>query len=124
MLEWQQSTKETDAETDVKTLLTKINYLPELCVGSHVAVQDPHSKLWNLYGVVDIELYRRYFVKMANGHILTRNCRFLRRIALSPATNITICPTCPANPSVHPTPSSPKTAQQSYTVDLEGEEEA
>ena len=130
--EWQQSTKETDAKiaTHKDQVESYYNYrtkaLPELRVGSHVAVQDPHSKLWNLYGVVvDIGPYRRYFVKMTNGHILTRNRRFLRRrIPLSPATGSSapnVATALPALPTRHPI-IAPNSSLRKYSpaADFEG----
>ena len=53
-----------------------------------MAIQDPDSKLWDVYGVVTaIGPYRRYFVKTQSGRVFVRNRQFLRkRIAVSIAT--------------------------------------
>ena len=54
--------------------------LPDITVGSHVAIQNQETKRWDRYGtVVDVSKYRRYFIKMSNGRILVRNRRFMRR---------------------------------------------
>ena len=59
--------------------------LPDLQVGSHVAIQNTSSKLWDIYGIITaIAPHRRYFVRTQSGNILVRNRRFLRkRIATS-----------------------------------------
>ncbi len=59
--------------------------LPDLNVGSHVAIQNTSSKLWDIYGIITaIAPHRRYFVRTQSGNILVRNRRFLRkRIATS-----------------------------------------
>ncbi len=42
--------------------------MPEIHVGSNIVVQNPVSKLWDIYDVVvDINPYRRYFVETASG---------------------------------------------------------
>ena len=44
-----------------------------------MALQNPQTKLWDIYGsVVKIGPHRRYFVKTRSGRVLTRNHRFLR----------------------------------------------
>ena len=54
--------------------------LPDIRVGSHVAVQNPQSRLWDIYGIVtEIGPHHRYYVKTAGGRVLIRNRRFLRR---------------------------------------------
>ena len=54
--------------------------LPDLTVGTMVAVQDPGTKYWDIYGVItDIGHHRRYFVKTQSGRVLVRNRRFLRK---------------------------------------------
>ena len=54
--------------------------LPDLKIGSRIALQNPMSKLWDIYGVVTaIGPYRRYFVKTQNGSVLVRKRRFLRK---------------------------------------------
>ncbi len=54
--------------------------LSELHVGNHVAIQNPISKLSDIYGVITaVGPYRRYFVKTQNGRVMIRNRRFLRK---------------------------------------------
>ena len=54
--------------------------LPDIIIGSHVAVQNPQSKAWNIYGIVtEINPRRRYYIKTKGGRVLVRNRRFLRR---------------------------------------------
>ena len=55
--------------------------LPDIHVGSHVAVQNPQSRLWDIYGIVtEIGPHRRYYIKTTGGRVLVRNRRFLRRL--------------------------------------------
>lgn len=110
--EWQQSAMETAAKTSSHQEQVESYYnrrarpLPEIHIGSNVAVQNHHSKLWDVYGVVvDIGPHRRYFVKTANGRILVRNRRFLRRrVPLSPLGYLTT-PTPPV--ATVPSPPAP-----------------
>ena len=38
--------------------------LPEIRIGSHVAVQDSETKVWDIYGIVtDFGPHRRYYIK-------------------------------------------------------------
>ena len=54
--------------------------LPEIRIGSKVAVQNNTTKRWDTYGMVTaIGPYRRYYVKTASGQVLVRNRRYLRR---------------------------------------------
>ena len=54
--------------------------LPDLSPGTHVAVQNPVSKAWDIYGVVTtISPHRRYFIRTQSGRVLVRNRRFLRK---------------------------------------------
>ena len=54
--------------------------LLDLRVGTQVAIQNPSTKLCDRYGViVQFGSYRRYFVRLPSGRILTRNRRFIRR---------------------------------------------
>ena len=84
--EWQHSTKEAEQQTDVtlqssaKFYNTHAHTLSDIHVGSHVAIQNPRSKLWDIYGVViEIMSHRRYYIKTQGGRVLVRNRRFLRR---------------------------------------------
>jgi len=54
--------------------------LPDITIGSHVAIQNPQTKVWDIYGIVtDINPQRRYYIKTKSGRVLVRNRRFLRR---------------------------------------------
>jgi len=84
--EWQRST--TDATDQANsTLETAKQYynssarpLPEIRVGTNVAVQDPHTKLWDTYGIVTaLGPHRQYHIKTQRGSTLVRNRRFIRR---------------------------------------------
>ena len=84
--EWQQAAREADQKEVHTREETKYSYnlharsLPDITVGSHVAIQNSESKMWNIYGtVVDIGPHRRYYVKTHSGRIFVRNRRFLRR---------------------------------------------
>ena len=84
--EWQRSAAEADEREQAHRDLVESHYnchahtLPDIHVGSNVAVQDASTKRWDIYGVVtDIGPHRRYFVKTGSGRVLVRNRRFLRR---------------------------------------------
>ena len=54
--------------------------LPTLQIGNHVAIQNPTSKIWDIYGVITaIGPFRWYFIKAQSGHVLIRNCKFLHK---------------------------------------------
>ena len=73
--------------------------LPEIHVGSQVALQDPRTRLWDSYGVViRVGQHRQYIVKTESGKVLTRNRRFLRRrVPLSTQSQ----PTRPTDEPLH-----------------------
>ena len=51
-----------------------------LQIGNHVAIQNPTSKMWDIYGVITaIGPFRQYFVKPKSGRVLIQNHRFLRK---------------------------------------------
>ena len=84
--EWQHSMDKVEHKTRA-TLEKASSYynqrahsLPDIHKGTHVAVQNPKTKLWDTYGVViSIGPHRQYHVKTASGNVLKRNRRFLRR---------------------------------------------
>ena len=44
-----------------------------------VAIQNPLNKQWDTYRVIiKIGPYRQYHIKLMNGRVLVRNCRFIR----------------------------------------------
>ena len=58
---------------------THVQHLTDIQLGSTVALQNPWTNLWDIYGtVVNISPYHRYSVKTQSGHILVYNRRFLR----------------------------------------------
>ena len=86
MPQWQQPVQEAtqQAEDTSKSSAAYYNLhahnLPNIHVGSHVAVQNPQSQLWDIYGIVtEIGPHRRYYIKTTGGRVLVRNRRFLRR---------------------------------------------
>ena len=68
--------------------------LPEIGIGSKVAIQNTATRLWDIYGIVTaIGPHRRYFVKTASGRVLVRNRRYLRRrIPVMPPATTTETP--------------------------------
>ena len=85
---------------NVETLYnSKARPLPEINIGSKVAIQNHETKRWDIYGVgTDIGPHRRYFIKTQSGRVLVCNRKFLRRrvppsiptptIQLSPSPNL------------------------------------
>ena len=64
----------------VKYYNSSAHSLPDIKVGSHVAVQHPKTKLWDTYGVVtSIGPHGQYHVKIGTAKIAVHNCRFLQR---------------------------------------------
>jgi hypothetical protein len=68
--EWQRSQEETERQAIATKNATEKSYnqhtrpLPDITIGSHVAIQNQETKHWDTYGVVvDISKYRQYFVK-------------------------------------------------------------
>jgi len=85
-LEWQQSKMEASAKSTAHMESSRRYYnaaahsLPEIVVGTNVAVQNPQTKLWDTYGMVTaIGPQRQYHVKTSRGTVLIRNRRFIRR---------------------------------------------
>ncbi len=81
----------------------KAHPLPEIHVGTNVAIQNPSTKRWDTYGIIiRIGPHRQYHIKMTNGRTLIRNRRFIRRrVPVTP--QIPVEPPCtPPNPSPPP----------------------
>ena len=84
--EWQHSAQEAKQQAEATREASQRYYntgahpLPEIRVGTNVAVQDHRTRLWDTYGVViAIGPQRQYHVKTQKGSILVRNRRFIRR---------------------------------------------
>ena len=53
---------------------THAHNLPEITIGSNVAIQNSNTKLWDVYGTVTyIGPHRRYYIKTQSGRVLVRN---------------------------------------------------
>ena len=84
--EWQQSTAETERRTQQSEEAATRRYnstasnLPEINVGTHVAVQNARTRLWDTYGIVTwVGPHRQYHIRTANGQTMLHNRRFIRR---------------------------------------------
>jgi len=82
--QWQRPAQEAAQQAEDTSKSSAAHYnihthnLPEIHVGSHIAVQNPQSRLWDVYGIVtEIGPHRRY--KTIGGRVLVRNRCFLRR---------------------------------------------
>lgn len=116
--EWQKSIEEAEQQATETMKDAKASYdahthsLPDIHIGSNVALQNQQTKLWDIYGrVVTIGPHHRYHVKTKGGRILVHNRRFLRhrvpaslqsRTPSPQATNTPPPPTS-APPQEHPT---------------------
>lgn len=83
---WQVSSQEAGQKREATLEAAQRYYnigskaLPQIQVGTHVAVQDTRSRLWDTYGVVTaIGPQRQYHIKTQRGSVLVRNRRFIRR---------------------------------------------
>ena len=113
--EWQRSAldAEDQARSHKEDVEQRYNQharsLVDIYVGSSVALQDPVSKRWEIYGVVaGIGPYRRYYVRTAGGRVLVRNRRHLRRRVPPSMPTPSSAPVHqaagPSLPSPHPVP--------------------
>ena len=90
-IEWQIQSEEAEQKLADTTTAMKQSYnqharlLPDITIGTKVALQDQRTKRWDIYGTfTDIGPNRRYFIKTLSGRVLVRNRRFLRkRVPLS-----------------------------------------
>ena len=90
--EWQRDADKADKQAYRVSEYVEQHYnrhafsLPDINIGSNVAIQNPIKKRWDIYGVItEIGPYRRYSVKTASGRVLVRNRRFLRcHVPMSP----------------------------------------
>ena len=81
--EWQQKMEEVERQTNAtqESITTYYNThaypLTEIEIGSNVAIQNPHTKLWDIYGtIIDVTPNRRYYIKTSSGRVLVHNHRF------------------------------------------------
>ena len=59
--------------------------LTDFCVGSNVALQNPVTKRWDIYGVIsDIGQRRQYYIKTAGGTVFIHNAAFRHRLPALP----------------------------------------
>ncbi len=121
--EWQQSSDDTDRKAAISEQQGQRYYnqhardLAQLQIGSPVAIQNPTSHAWDIYGTVTaVGPHRRYFVKTRSGRVLTRNRRFLRKRIPSSV--------CGGNwepaPTTHPQRNPPH--QHGNLVNLQGQQ--
>ena len=83
--EWQRSDQEARqqkkemSEKSQRYYNARAHALPEIQIGTNVAVQDHRTKLWDTYGVVtEIGPQRQYHIKTQRGSVLVRNRHFIR----------------------------------------------
>ena len=109
--QWQTSAEEAEEQAIRNAEQVEHNYnqraqeLPEIRVGSNMAIQNTVTKLWDIYGIVTaIAPHRRYFVKTASAHVLVRNHHYLQwRVPIaSPAD--AVGPPSTVNPGPRPPP--------------------
>ena len=110
--ECQRSSQEADSATTHTSKTSQATYdqhayhLSDLQVSNHVAVQNPTSKLWDIYGTITaVGPYRRYFIKTQSGCILVRNRQFIRK--RSPLSNVGPSPILSLTPP-EPRPPEPR----------------
>ena len=71
---------QTTMENVVKSYNSEARPLPEIKIGSRVALQNHEfqTKQWDIYGTVtDISPHRRYLIRTQSGRVLVRNRRYL-----------------------------------------------
>ena len=82
--QWQTSAEEAERHVVTQAEQVKHYYnqharaLPEIHIGSNVAIQNTITKLWDIYGIVTaIGPHRHYYVETFSGHVLLMNLRYL-----------------------------------------------
>ena len=126
--EWQKSTEMAEELAEENRVKVQKYYnqhahaLPDIQVGSNVAIHNGDTKQWDKYGlIVDVGPHRRYYVKLPSGRILVRNRRLLRRrVPLSvnlgaPLSLPGESPSAPGAPSLPTHPPAPGVLPQSAT---------
>ena len=113
--EWQRKTAEVEQQladtlkNSVQCYNAHARPLPDIHVGSSVAVQNPQTKLWDIYGTVtEIGPHRRYYIKTHSGRVLVRNRRFLRRRVPPSAPNLTVIPPMNTSQEAEATSTNPQ----------------
>jgi len=105
--EWQQKFQEADMLRQ-HNLQKAENYynshaheLPDIHVGSSVAIQHTQTKLWETYGtVIAVSPRRKYYVKTQSGRVFVRNRHFLKKhTPLSIPVNLNQPPSPAESPS-------------------------
>ena len=119
--QWQTSAEEAEQQTIRNAEQVEHNYnqhareLPEIGVGSNVAIQNTVTKLWDIYGIVTaIAPHRRYLVKTASGRVLVRNRRYLRRCVPIGSPAVAVGPHSTVNPGPRPPP-QPRCSTRQHT---------
>ena len=111
--EWQRSVLESEKHAQSNQEYVQQHYdqhahsLMDIHVGSNVALQDPVTRHWDIYGIVtDVGPHRRYYVRTAGGRVLVRNRRHVRRrVPLTPhPTSTSVHPATGAVPPFQPAP--------------------
>ena len=114
--EWQCSAQLAEQQA-AKTLQQAESYynshahrLPDLQNGSMVALQNPLTKLWDIYGtIVEIGPNRQYYIKTQSGRVLVCNHRFLHHRTPASLSSITHSTT-----ASQPAPSLPELNSESH----------
>jgi len=77
--------------------------LIDLEIGSTVALQNPQTKHWDIYGkIANVGPNQRYHIKIGSGRVLVRNRRFLRHRTLTSCVPFTAQQINPARSSRSP----------------------
>ena len=76
------STAEQQQQDTLQSSTTYYNshadQLSDIKIGSHVAIQNSQTKVWDIYGIaIEVSPERRYYIKTKGGRVLVRNCRCL-----------------------------------------------
>ena len=81
---WQPEAEAAEQQASNTFMASKIHYnqhahtLPDIQVGSDVAIHNTRTKLCDIYSIVTyITSHRHYYVKTPSGRVLIRNRRFL-----------------------------------------------
>ena len=84
--EWQHSAEEIEHKVITTQQKTMSYYnkaahpLSDIKQGSQVVLQNPRTKLWDMYGVViSVDQHHKYHIKIKSGKVLMKNRRLLRR---------------------------------------------